>query len=72
MGTKHSAILSTFITLTFVIKILVLSIFEWPFTQVLLYSAMSSIVLRVSHDAGLVLNINLAVRLFVEIFLFSM
>ena len=42
------------------------------FTQVLLYSAMSSIVLRVSHDAGLVLNINLAVRLFVEIFLFSM
>ena len=27
---EHSAILSTFITLPFVIKILVLSIFEWP------------------------------------------
>ena len=34
----HSAILSTFIKLLFVIKILsVLSIFERPFTQVLLY-----------------------------------
>ena len=28
---KHSAILSTFIKLPFVIKIFVLSIFEWPF-----------------------------------------
>ena len=28
---KHSAILSTFINLPFVIKICVLSIFEWPF-----------------------------------------
>ena len=28
---EHSAILSTFIKLPFVIKILVLSIFEWPF-----------------------------------------
>ena len=28
---EHSAILSTFIKLTFVIKIFVLSIFEWPF-----------------------------------------
>ena len=28
---EHSAILSTFIKLTFVIKILVMSIFEWPF-----------------------------------------
>ena len=27
----HSAILSTFIKLSFVIKIFVLSIFEWPF-----------------------------------------
>ena len=27
---KHSAILSTFIKLSFVIKIFVLSIFEWP------------------------------------------
>ena len=27
---KHSAILSTFIKLPFVIKIFVLSIFEWP------------------------------------------
>ena len=31
---EHSAILSTFIKLPFVIKIFVLSIFEWPFTQV--------------------------------------
>ena len=30
-GIKHSAILSTFIKLTFFIKIFVLSIFEWPF-----------------------------------------
>ena len=28
---EHSAILSTFIKLQFVIKIFVLSIFEWPF-----------------------------------------
>ena len=28
---KHSAILSSFIKLQFVIKIFVLSIFEWPF-----------------------------------------
>ena len=28
---EHSAILSTFIKLPFVIKIIVLSIFEWPF-----------------------------------------
>ena len=27
---EHSAILSTFIRLTFIIKIFVLSIFEWP------------------------------------------
>ena len=30
-STAHSAILSTFIKLTIVIKIFVLSIFEWPF-----------------------------------------
>ena len=38
---EHSAILSTFIKLPIVIKIFVLSIFEWPFwrfTQVILYS----------------------------------
>ena len=34
---EHSAILSTFIKLLFTIKIFVLSILEWPFTQVLLY-----------------------------------
>ena len=28
---EHSAILSTFMKLTFVIKIFILSIFEWPF-----------------------------------------
>ena len=33
----HSAILLTFIKLLFVIKSFVLSIFEWPFTHVLLY-----------------------------------
>ena len=33
---EHSAILSTFIKLLFVIKIFVLSIFECPFTQLLL------------------------------------
>ena len=31
---EHSAILSTFIKLPFVIKIFVLYTFEWPFTQV--------------------------------------
>ena len=35
---QNSAIFSTFIKLPFVIKALVLSIFEWHFTQVLLYS----------------------------------
>ena len=34
---EHSAILLTFIKLPFVIKIFVLSIFEWSFSQVLLY-----------------------------------
>ena len=36
---EHSAIFSTFAKLPFVIKIFVLSIFEWPFTQTLLYQA---------------------------------
>ena len=31
LGGEHSAILLTFIKLPFVIKIFVLSIFEWPF-----------------------------------------
>ena len=34
---EHSAILSTFIMLPFVIKIFVSSIFEWPFYTGLLY-----------------------------------
>ena len=34
---EHSAILSIFFKLPFVIETIVLSIFEWPFTQVLLY-----------------------------------
>ena len=34
---EHSAILLTFIKLPFAIEIFVLSVFEWPFTQVLLY-----------------------------------
>ena len=36
-GSKHSAILSTFIKLPFVIKIFALSIVSGRFTQVLLY-----------------------------------
>ena len=35
---EYSAIFLTCIKLPFVIKIFVLSIFEWPFTQVLLYA----------------------------------
>ena len=38
---EHSEILRTFIKLPVVIKIFVLSILEWPFTQVLLYSKKS-------------------------------
>ena len=38
---EHSVILSTFIKLPFVIKIFVLSIFEWPFYTGLLYSQTS-------------------------------
>ena len=34
---EHSAILSTFIKLLFVVKLFILSIFEWPIRQVLLY-----------------------------------
>ena len=34
---EHSLILSTFIMLQTVIKVFVLSIFAWPFTQVVLY-----------------------------------
>ena len=34
---EHSAILSTFIKLPFVIKIIVLSIFKWPFYTGLMY-----------------------------------
>ena len=34
---KHSAILSTFTKLPFVIKIFILSIFEWLFTQILMH-----------------------------------
>ena len=33
---EHSAILSTFIKLSFVIKVFVLSVFEWPLKTVLL------------------------------------
>ena len=37
MQREHSAILWTFIKLPVVIKMFILSIFEWPFTQVLVY-----------------------------------
>ena len=40
---EHSAILSTFIKLPFVIKIFVLSIFEWPFYTDLLYEPVNEI-----------------------------
>ena len=45
------AILSTFINfkLPFVIKIFVLSIFEWPFTQVLLYVFVFLAVIYIRH-----------------------
>ena len=43
---EHSAILTTFIKLPFVIKIIVLSIFEWPF-----YTGFSLLVSRVSASS---------------------
>ena len=46
----ESAILSTFIKLPFVIKIFVLSIFEWPVTYVLLYIFVSALI-SLSHGA---------------------
>ena len=64
---EHSAILSAFIKLPFVIKIFVLSIFEWPFTQVLLY--MKGQKVRISklpvYDEFLLLN-PLLHRLFLD------
>ena len=39
---EHSAILLTFIKLPFVINVFVLSIFEGPFTQVLLYDSITA------------------------------
>ena len=56
---EHSAILSTFIVLPFVIKIFVLSIFEWPFSQVLLY-----LLTFMQHSAGLeVIKLEYSLRL---------
>ena len=58
---EHSTILSTFIKLPFVIKILVLSIFEWPFYTgftVLTYVRMFKEYIRAGSD--LLLNISLA------------
>ena len=48
---EHSAILSTFIKLPFVIKILVLSIFEWPFYT-------EFIVVSIAKKAGLSLALS--------------
>ena len=42
MQGEHSAILSTFIKLPFIIKIFVLSIFEWPLKTDLMYSKATS------------------------------
>ena len=47
---EHSAILSTFIKLPIVIKIFVLSIFEWPF-----YTGFTVVYF---HDKGFMLNSN--------------
>ena len=54
---EHSAILSTFIKLPFIIKIFILSIFEWPFTRVLLYSHINAYlplkyIIRMNLDLG--------------------
>ena len=51
---EHSAILLTFIKLPFVIKILVLSIFEWPlyYTQGLLYVQISLINAHAELSSG--------------------
>ena len=48
---EHSAILSTFIKLSFVIKIFVLSIFEWPLkTGFTLYTLWALFLLQLMHD----------------------
>ena len=54
---EHSAILSTFIKLPFVIKIFVLSIFEWPFyTDFTVVLKISPIFVQTKHDMGLVVR----------------
>ena len=56
---EHSAIFSTFIKLPFVIKIFVLSIFEWPFytdfTVFHFYSNLSPHCLPMSHKKDIML-----------------
>ena len=49
---EHSAILSTFVKLSFVIKIFVLSILSGRFTQILLYFVYQSTRLDVSYIKG--------------------
>ena len=53
---KHSAILSTFIKLRFIIKIFVLSIFEWPFytgfTVLLLHMRKSPLNVHAGESCG--------------------
>ena len=57
---EHSAILLTFIKLSFVIKIFILSIFDLCFTQVLLYSLVfgDSIVTRYPSSITICLVVN--------------
>ena len=48
----HSAILPTFIKLPFVIKIYILSIFEWPFYTGLLYTWHDQVVIALFNEIG--------------------
>ena len=56
---EHSAILSTFIKLALVIKIFVLSIFEWPF-----YTGFTVYLFRNSTFLGQLLHYNCCKRYF--------
>ena len=64
---EHSAILSTFIKLPFVIKIFVLSIFQWPF-----YTSFTVYLWKMGTTSILYANTyGKNTRLFFEIMLFS-
>ena len=68
---EHSAILSTFIKLMFVIKIFVLSIFEWPFyTNFTVPIRLVFLILcyHIPSQASFLLFINLYVIYYVVLF----